>query len=77
MLIFVCSTINVGVKPTDAAYDAGAKTVLSWSYRAAESHSYRSSNIERSRLCTVEGLKRIKAMDRDRILAENRRKYMK
>ena len=65
------------IEATEAVYDAGAKTILSWSYRAAESHSYRSSNIERSWLCTVEGLKRIKSMERDRILAENRKKYMK
>ena len=65
------------IEATEAVYDAGAKTVLSWSYRAAESHSYRSSNIERSWLCTLEGLKRIKSMERDRILAENRKKYMK
>jgi hypothetical protein len=65
------------IEATEAAYDAGAKTILSWSYRAAESHSYRSSNVERSWLSTVEGLKRIKSMERDRILAENRKKYMK
>ena len=65
------------IEATEAVYDAGARTVLSWSYRAAESHSYRSANIERSWLCTVEGLKRIKSMERDRILAENRKKYMK
>ena len=65
------------IEATEAVYDAGARTVLSWSYRAAESHSYRSSNIERSWLCTAEGLKRIKSMDRDRRLAENRKKYMK
>ena len=65
------------IEATEAVYDAGARTVLSWSYRAGESHSYRSSNIERSWLCSLEGLKRIKAMERDRILAENRKKYMK
>ena len=65
------------IEATEAVYDAGARTVLSWSYRAAESHSYRSTNIERSWLCTVEGFKRIKSMERDRILAENRKKYMK
>ena len=65
------------IEATEAVYDAGARTVLSWSYRAAESHSYRSTNIEKSWFCTVEGLKRIKSMDRDRILAENRKKYMK
>ena len=65
------------IEATEGVYDAGAKTILSWSYRGAESHSYRSKNVERSWLCTVEGLKRVKSMDRDRILAENRKKYMK
>ena len=65
------------IEATEAVYDAGARTVLSWSYRAAESHSYRSTNIERSWNCTVEGFKRIKSMDRDIRLAENRKKYMK
>ena len=65
------------IEATEAVYDAGARTVLSWSFKGAESHNYRSANTERSWLCTVEGLKRIKSMDRDRILAENRKKYMK
>ncbi len=65
------------IEATEGVYDAGARTILSWSYRAAESHSYRSSNIERSWNCTLEGFRRIKSMERDRILAENRKKYMK
>ena len=65
------------IQATEAAYDAGARTILAWSFHSAESNSYRSENTERSWLCTVEGMKRIKSMDRDRILAENRKKYMK
>ena len=65
------------IEATEAVYDAGARTILSWSYRGAESHSYRSANPERSWLCSLEGMKRIKSMERDRILAENRKKYMK
>jgi hypothetical protein len=65
------------IEATEAVYDAGARTILSWSYKGAESHTYRSANPERSWLCTVEGFKRIKSMERDRILAENRKKYMK
>ncbi len=61
----------------EGAYDAGARTILSWSYRGAESHNYRSSNPERTWMCTLEGFRRIKSMERDRILAENRKKYMK
>ena len=65
------------IEATEAAYDAGARTILSWSYNGAESHSYRSANPIRSWNCSVEAFRRIKDMERDRILAENRKKYMK
>ena len=65
------------IEATEGAYDAGARTILSWSYNGAESHSYRSANPIRSWNCTVEAFRRIKDMERDRILAENRKKYMK
>ena len=32
---------------TDAAYEAGARSILAWSYRGGESHSYRSDNCEK------------------------------
>ena len=65
------------IEATEGAYDAGARTILSWSYNGAESHSYRSANPMRSWSCTLEAFRRIKNMERDRILAENRSKYMK
>ncbi len=65
------------IEATEGAYDAGARTILSWSYNGAESHSYRSANPIRSWNCTVEAFRRIKDMERDRILSENRKKYMK
>ena len=65
------------IEATEGAYDAGARTILSWSYNGAESHSYRSENPMRSWNATLEAFRRIKAMERDRILAENRKKYMK
>ena len=65
------------ITATEAAYDAGARTILAWGFHGCESNNYRSSNPERSWMCTVEGMKRIKSMERDRILAENRKKYMK
>ena len=61
----------------EAAYDAGARTVLAWSYRSGESNNYRSTNVEKSWFATVEGNRRIKSMDRDRLLEENRKNYMK
>jgi hypothetical protein len=65
------------IEATEGAYDAGARTILSWSYNGAESHSYRSENPIRSWNATLEAFRRIKSMERDRILSENRKKYMK
>ena len=65
------------IEATEAVYDAGARTILGWSFRAGESNDYRSENVEKSWTCTKEGFYRIKSMERDRILAENRKKYMK
>ena len=62
---------------TEAAYDAGARNILSWSIHGGESNNYRSENPTRSWNMTVEAFKRIKNMERDKILAENRKKYMK
>ena len=65
------------ITATEAAYDAGARTILYWGFHGCESNNYRSRNPERSWMMTVEGNKRVKNMERDRILAENRKKYMK
>ena len=65
------------IEATEAVYDAGARTVLAWSFHAAESNDYRSERVEKSWACTKEGFYRIKSMERDRILAQNRKKYMK
>lgn len=64
------------VTACEAAYDAGARTVLAWSFMGGESNSYRAESPERTWRKTVEGMRRIKDMDRDRALAENRKKYM-
>ena len=65
------------ITATEAIYDAGARTILAWGFHASESNDYRSQNPEKSWAMTVEGFKRIKSMERDRLLAENRKKYMK
>ena len=65
------------IEATEAAYDAGARCILSWSFHGGESNDYRSANPQRSWDMTVEAMKRIRSMERDRILAENRAKYMK
>lgn len=65
------------IEATDAAYDAGARTILAWGYRGSESNDYRAHNPERAWWATVEGMKRIKSREYDRILEENRKKYKK
>ena len=62
---------------TEAAYDAGARTILSWSFHAGESNNYASANPQKSWNMTVEGMKRVKSRERDRIWEENRKKYFK
>ena len=58
------------------AYDGGARTILTWSYNCGESNSYRAECTERAWARVIEGNRRVKSIDRDRILAENRKKYM-
>ena len=65
------------VEAFHAAYDGGARTILTWSYMGGESNTYRAECPERAWLKTVEANRRIKNIERDRILEENRRKFMK
>ncbi len=65
------------IEATEAAYDAGARTIISWSFHGGESNDYRSERYIHSWATTKEAFRRIRDMENDRILAENRRKYMK
>lgn len=65
------------IEATEAAYDAGARCLLAWGYRGSESNNYAAQNPERTWVATVEAMRRVRSMERDRILAENRKKYMK
>lgn len=60
---------------TEAAYDAGARTILAWGYMGSESNDYAAKNPERTWEITCEAMKRVRSIERDRILAENRKKY--
>ena len=62
---------------TEAAFDAGARTLISWSYGGGEANNYRSENPERTWMITKEAFKQAKAMDRALLLEENRKKYKK
>ena len=65
------------IEATEAAYDAGARTLLAWGYMGSESNDYGAQNPLRTWTITVEAMKRVRAAERDRLLAENRKKYMK
>ena len=65
------------ITATEAIYDAGARTILSWGFHGCESNNYRSHNPVKSWAMTVEAFRRIKAMERDKLLAENRKRFMK
>ena len=65
------------IEATEAAYDAGARTILTWGYMGSESNDYHAGNPQRTWNSTVEAMRRIRSMERDRILAENRAKYRK
>ena len=65
------------IEATEAAYDAGARTILAWSFGAGASNDYRSENPRRSWDMTVEGMRRIKSHHRDLVLEENRKRFKK
>lgn len=60
---------------TDAAYDAGARTILAWSYRGGESNTYKAEHCDVvwQRIC--EGMRRVRDRHFDAILAENKKRY--
>ncbi|MBQ4322559.1 MAG: hypothetical protein IJC19_01320, partial [Clostridia bacterium] len=62
---------------TDAAYDAGARCILGWGYRGSESNDYRSDNPEKTWAITKEAFRRIRDRERNAILEENRKKFLK
>jgi hypothetical protein len=50
---------------TDAAYDAGARTILVWGYRGSESNDYRALNPDLTWKIIGDAMYRIKERDRD------------
>ena len=65
------------IEACEAAYDAGARTLLAWGYRGSESNNYAAENPEKTWLATVEGMRRIRERERDRLWEERRRLYCK
>ncbi len=65
------------IEATEAAYDAGARCILAWGFHGSESNDYGAEDPLRTWEMTKEGMRRIRAQERDRILAENRTRYRK
>ncbi len=65
------------VVATEAAYDAGARTIIAWGYYGSESNDYAAKNAPVTWAKTCEAMQRVRNFERDRILAENRKLYMK
>lgn len=65
------------IQAAEAIYDAGARTILAWGYYGSESNDYAAKNAPVTWAKTCEAMQRLRNFERDRILAENRKLYMK
>jgi hypothetical protein len=65
------------VEACTAAYDAGARTLLAWSFHGGESNNYRGPYTDRTWRKVIEGMRFVKDVDRHRVWEENRKKYLK
>ena len=63
------------VEATEAAYDAGARTIIAWGYYGSESNDYAAGNAEKAWVTTCAAFRRIREMERDRILAADRARF--
>ena len=61
----------------EAAYDAGARTIIAWGYYGSISNDYAAQNAPVTWAKTCEAMQRIRTFERDRILAENRKLFLK
>lgn len=63
------------VQATEAAYDAGARTIIAWGYYGCISNDYAAENAELAWAKTCEAMMRVRNMERDRALRRNRELY--
>ena len=57
----------------DAAYEAGARTILAWSYRGGESNTYKAEHCDVAWQRICEGMQRVRQRHFDAILEENKK----
>ena len=72
---FLAGTEDQTILQADAAYDAGARTIVAWSYRGGESNSYRADCCERTWEVLGEAMGRIRSRHFDAVRAERLKKY--
>lgn len=65
------------IQAAEAIYDAGARTILAWGYYGSESNDYAAKNAPVTWAKTCEAMQRLRNFERDRILAENRKLYLR
>jgi len=65
------------VQATEAAYDAGARTIIAWGYYGSQSNDYRAQNAPLTWKKTCDAMERVCAMERDVTLRENRELFRK
>lgn len=63
------------IHAAEAAYDAGARTIIAWGYYGSESNDYAAKNPEKTWVRTCEAFRRIRARELDGIMAENRARH--
>ena len=54
---------------------AGARTIIAWGYYGSESNDYAAKNPEKTWVKTCEAFRRVREMERDAILGENRKRH--
>jgi len=62
------------LQAAEAAYDAGARTILAWGYYGSASNDYHAKNPEMAWARVCDGMARIWGFERDRVLSENRKR---
>ena len=65
------------VAATEAAYDAGARTILAWGFYGSQSNDYAAKNAPLAWKKTCDAMERIYNMERDRTLRMNRELFCK
>ena len=63
------------ITAAEAAYDAGARTIIGWSYRAGESNDYQSAQCDVAWNAMGEAMRRLRDRYRDEVLAKARLEF--